>query len=390
MWSWVLWWCVLTGIEDANAIEGWCIEGVQDGDAFIGSVEASGEQVDRGGGCVRGTGQHRRGWGVVYRRGAAKLKETRPRSVVFRRKIVVAGVLMAQEYRGTFSGSVTFSGGGGASRAVTGSGTEPTPVAPAGFTAITASATRIDLAWQDTSGNETEFRIERRSGSGVFVRIATTGPNVTTYADSGLASATVYAYRVQACNAQSCSAYTSEATATTPALPPVALSVTVRGSAPGSITSDPAGISCASSCVASVAAGTAVTLVATPGPRARFKSWGGACSGTAPACTVTLNDARSVTATFSMIFTDATTADLLPPATPIRAAHFTELLAAINAVEPGTSLSWPSPAPAIGGFVRAVHITTLRQAVGLGPVTPGGVIAAQHLNEVRLRIRALE
>ncbi|PYM69741.1 MAG: hypothetical protein DME03_22030, partial [Candidatus Rokuibacteriota bacterium] len=74
----------------------------------------------------------------------------------------------------------------------------------------------------------------------------------------------------------------------------------------------------------------------------------------------------------------------------IRAAHFTELLAAINAVEPGTSLSWPSPAPAIGGFVRAVHITTLRQAVGLGPVTPGGVIAAQHLNEVRLRIRALE
>ena len=291
---------------------------------------------------------------------------------------------------GTFSGSVTFSGGGGASRAVTGTGTEPTPVAPTGFTAVAASATRIDLAWQDTSGNETEFRIERRSGSGAFVRIATTGANVMTYADSGLASVTVYAYRMQACNARGCSAYTSEATATTPALPPVALSVTARGSAPGSITSDPAGISCASSCLASFAAGTVTTLVATPGPRARFKGWGGACSGTAPGCTVTLNSARSVTATFSMIFTDATTADLLPPATPIRAAHFTELLAAINAAQPGTSVSWPSPAPAVGGFVRAVHITTLRQAVGLGPVTPGGVIAAQHLNEVRLRIRALE
>ena len=105
-----------------------------------------------------------------------------------------------------------------------------------------------------------------------------------------------------------------------------------------------------------------------------------------------MTDNLSVTGTFSMVFTDATSDDLLPAGTRIKAVHFSELLQAINTAQPGTSLSWPStgPAPAVGGTVLAIHTNTLRQALSLSPVVLGTVIAAQDLNEIRLSIRALE
>ena len=53
-------------------------------------------------------------------------------------------------------------------------------------------------------------------------------------------------------------------------------------------------------------------------------------------------------------------------------------------------MSWPGPAPAVGATVLATHIQTLRQALGLTPVNAGSVIAKQHIDEIRLRIRSLE
>ena len=294
---------------------------------------------------------------------------------------------------GTSSASVSFSGGGGSNRAVTGTGLAVSPAAaPAGLTATAVSAGQINLTWQDTNGNESQSRIERKTGpGGTFAEIATPAANVLASSDTGVSSSTTYVYRIRACNAVGCSPYSNEATATTPGVAvPVALSVTVRGSAAGSVTSTPAGVSCGATCSASFTSGTVVTLTAAPGTRARFKGWSGACSGAATTCTVTMSDARSVAAIFSMIFTDATASDALPASTPIRAAHFTELLDAINAVQPGTNLSWPSPAPAVGGSVLAIHIQTLRQPLSLAPVSAGAVISAQHINEIRLRIRSLE
>ena len=191
-----------------------------------------------------------------------------------------------------------------------------------------------------------------------------------------------------------CTVTVSAATTVTATFAPVSVTLTVtsRGSAGGDVTSNPAGITCGSSCSASFNVGATVTLTATPGTQARFKGWGGACSGTATTCTLTMTDNLSVTGTFSMVFTDATSDDLLPAGTRIKAVHFSELLQAINTAQPGTSLSWPStgPAPAVGGTVLAIHMNTLRQALSLAPVVLGTVIAAQHLNEVRLSIRALE
>ncbi len=75
------------------------------------------------------------------------------------------------------------------------------------------------------------------------------------------------------------------------------LSLSLIGS--GAITSNPAGISCGSTCSASFASGTVVTLTATPNSGASFNGWGGACSGTATTCTVTMSSARSVSANFT-------------------------------------------------------------------------------------------
>jgi Divergent InlB B-repeat domain len=63
------------------------------------------------------------------------------------------------------------------------------------------------------------------------------------------------------------------------------------------------GISCTSaggsSCSSVEAANSTVTLISQPGSGAGFNGWGGACSGTSPSCSVTMNAAQSVTADFS-------------------------------------------------------------------------------------------
>ena len=75
------------------------------------------------------------------------------------------------------------------------------------------------------------------------------------------------------------------------------LSVSIGGS--GTVTSSPTGINCGTSCSASYASGTNVTLTASAASGYTFAGWSGACSGTGASCTVAMTAARSVTATFS-------------------------------------------------------------------------------------------
>ena len=76
------------------------------------------------------------------------------------------------------------------------------------------------------------------------------------------------------------------------------LSVQVNGD--GQVTSSPAGINCPGDCSEDYAEGTVVTLSQTADPGFSFDGWSGDCSGTG-ACQVTMDQARSVTATFSQI-----------------------------------------------------------------------------------------
>jgi PKD repeat protein len=76
------------------------------------------------------------------------------------------------------------------------------------------------------------------------------------------------------------------------------LSVSKQGTGSGQVSSSPGGISCRSGCQASFGTGTVVTLTATPDAGSVFAGWSGDCSGTG-SCQVTMNQARSVVATFA-------------------------------------------------------------------------------------------
>jgi len=76
------------------------------------------------------------------------------------------------------------------------------------------------------------------------------------------------------------------------------ISVALAGGGQGTVTSNPAGISCGATCSASFNSGTSLTLTATPSGGSSFGGWSGACSGTAD-CSISLTQAASVTATFN-------------------------------------------------------------------------------------------
>lgn len=75
------------------------------------------------------------------------------------------------------------------------------------------------------------------------------------------------------------------------------LAVTVTGN--GTVRSQPAGIDCGSTCNAAFAASTSVVLSATPAAGQVLTGWGGACTGAGQSCTVTMSQARSVSAVFA-------------------------------------------------------------------------------------------
>jgi len=162
------------------------------------------------------------------------------------------------------------------------------------LTSTVVEAAQLTLGWVDNSTDETGFKIERGSSvSGPFTQVGTTGADISSYVDSGLADVTSYCYRVRAYNGGGDSAYTNVACAMTKA------TLTVSTTGTGTVTSSPAGINCGSTCSGSYASGTSVTLTATAGTNYSFTGWSGACTGTG-SCVVTMDATKSVTATFTV------------------------------------------------------------------------------------------
>ncbi len=69
----------------------------------------------------------------------------------------------------------------------------------------------------------------------------------------------------------------------------------------GTVSSNVGGIVCSTTCSASFASASAVTLTAIPASGYEFSGWGGACSGYGNSCTVTMNAAETVTANFVVL-----------------------------------------------------------------------------------------
>lgn len=76
------------------------------------------------------------------------------------------------------------------------------------------------------------------------------------------------------------------------------VSVEKTGPGTGTVTSAPAGINCGTTCSASMANGSTVTLTATPSGNNVFIRWEGACTGTASTCTLTVDAPKSAKARF--------------------------------------------------------------------------------------------
>lgn len=81
-------------------------------------------------------------------------------------------------------------------------------------------------------------------------------------------------------------------------LPRVTLSVALAGAGSGRVSSVPAGIDCGTDCAEAYLASESLTLTAVARADSVFAAWSGACAGTAESCAVTMDQSRSVTATF--------------------------------------------------------------------------------------------
>jgi Fibronectin type III domain/Bacterial pre-peptidase C-terminal domain len=90
----------------------------------------------------------------------------------------------------------------------------PAPNAPTSLIATPASSATIRLTWLDNALNETDFRIERKSGD-TFVTVDTVPANTVSYIVTGLSADSPYTFRVLARNEGGESAYTAEASAKT-------------------------------------------------------------------------------------------------------------------------------------------------------------------------------
>jgi hypothetical protein len=75
------------------------------------------------------------------------------------------------------------------------------------------------------------------------------------------------------------------------------LRVTKSGRGFGTVTTDPAGISCGAVCTYSFRRGSSVRLLASPNGKSRFREWSGACSGKTP-CALTIAANAEVIAAF--------------------------------------------------------------------------------------------
>ncbi|SMP61713.1 fibronectin type III domain-containing protein [Anoxynatronum buryatiense] len=89
------------------------------------------------------------------------------------------------------------------------------PSKPTNLTISQVTANQMTLTWKDNSGNETGFKIERKTGNGTYAEIATVGANAVTFTNTGLNGSTTYSYRVRSYNAAGNSDYSNEATAAT-------------------------------------------------------------------------------------------------------------------------------------------------------------------------------
>jgi len=115
------------------------------------------------------------------------------------------------------------------------------PNAPSNLTASVASGTMAAaLAWIDTSGDETGYRLERRETAGTFLPVTNLPANSTSFLDVSVQGGRSYGYRVFAIGAGGESSPSNEAMVTVASQTPAPVVPTLP---PGGLDSDSDGLS---------------------------------------------------------------------------------------------------------------------------------------------------
>jgi len=169
-------------------------------------------------------------------------------------------------------------------------------------------AGQATLSWVAPSTNEDGtpltdlggYKIYYGTVSGTYTQNVDAG-NVTTYTFNNLTDVQTYYFVATAYNtARFESSYSNEITKIiTSSTQTYTLSVSKAGTGTGSVSSAPIGITCGADCSESYNPGSSISLTASPDTSSIFTGWSGACSGTGT-CYITLDAAKSVTATFAL------------------------------------------------------------------------------------------
>ncbi len=165
--------------------------------------------------------------------------------------------------------------------------------------AVTKSGSGTGTVASTPSGINCGSTCNASFSSGTSVALTATAASGSTFAGwSGACSGTATSCTVSMTAARNVTASFNSSTTN------YTLSVTKAGTGAGTVTSNTGGINCGSTCSANLASGTSVTLTASASSGASFAGWSGACSGTST-CTVSMTQARAVTATFNTASTFA-------------------------------------------------------------------------------------
>lgn len=138
------------------------------------------------------------------------------------------------------------------------------------------------------------------------------------------------------------------------------LIVSKTGDGLGFVGSNPARLQCGTHCAESFSAGQSVTLSATPAANSVFNGWSGACSGTNSTCTVSMNEAKNVTASFARVSTSVATfeAETGTIASPFLVSNDGYIYQPIQIVNPATSgrAAYTFNAPSAGDYIILMNV----------------------------------
>ncbi|MBW6503390.1 fibronectin type III domain-containing protein [bacterium] len=110
---------------------------------------------------------------------------------------------------------------------------------PANAAAVAPSPTLVNISWTDVSAFETEYRVERKTGTGgAFAVISVLPAGSNSLVDNSVSAGTFYSYRIQAVDTvtPTISAYSNEASVTTPGTAAI-----VGGGGGGCLSTTPSG-----------------------------------------------------------------------------------------------------------------------------------------------------